>query len=260
MKLTNNTILITGGTSGIGLAFAQKFLALGNTVIVTGRSQAKIDAAISENPGLYGIAADVSDAADVARLAQKVLSDFPNLNVVMNSAGIMRTYDLFDDDLKATDLLAEIDTNLNGTILVSQTFLKHLTAQPESLLVNVSSGLANVSSAPNPIYSATKAGVHMFTDAVREQVIYQGYTNLQVTELVPPLVSETNLEENVHVEGPNNMTLTDLVAEGITGIENGSTRIDAGFAKVIRKNALENPEHFTHQMAENMLPNKFARK
>lgn len=257
MQLTNNTILITGGTSGIGLAFAQAFLVKGNTVIVTARSQDKLATVLAANPGLIGYTSDVTDSHSVEQLADQVLTNHPDLNIVMNSAGIMRAYDLFAET-KPTDLLAEVTTNLNGTILVSQTFLSHLSQMPTALLLNVSSGLANVSSAAHPIYSATKAGVHMFTDAVREQALYHGFNNLHVIELVPPLVAETNLEATTTPDAPNNMRLADLVTTGLDGIAHDVPRIDAGFAAQMHQLAKDDQEGFTHNLALGMLKQHFG--
>ncbi|WP_246281270.1 SDR family oxidoreductase [Saccharibacillus qingshengii] len=174
MKLANRTILVTGGTSGIGLAFAQRFLQMGNTVIVTGRSLQRIEEAVAGSPGLIGLAADVSDPDSVAKLAETLRADYPTLDIVFNNAGIMHEYDLFDERITAGQLAAEINTNLTGTVYVTQALLPLLAARPEAMIVNVSSLLASVSVANAPTYSATKAGVHMFSDALREQMRESG--------------------------------------------------------------------------------------
>ncbi|MCM3194855.1 SDR family NAD(P)-dependent oxidoreductase [Priestia megaterium] len=116
MKLENRTILVTGGTSGIGLAFAKRFVEMGNTVIVTSRSKQNIDQAIKENPNLIGIAADVSQVKSVDQLVHQIKQQYSKLDVLFNSAGIMRYYDLFAEEVTGGQLTTEIDTNLNGTI------------------------------------------------------------------------------------------------------------------------------------------------
>ncbi|GFH39891.1 SDR family oxidoreductase [Lactococcus insecticola] len=248
MKLTNNTILITGGTSGIGLAFAQKFLALDNTVIVTGRSQAKIDAAIFENPGLHGIAADVSDLASVRALVKTLNEKFPQLNMVINSAGIMRVKQLFDESVTAEDLTSEIETNLNGTIWVDKLLLPVLAKQPEAMIINVTSGLANISWHMTPTYSATKSGVRLFTNALRYQAKKQA-PNLHVVELVPPLVRGTALESNQGNQ-TQGITTEQLVAAGLKGIAKNKKRINVGQSKLLQVMGRTLPMAFENLMAK----------
>lgn len=122
-----------------------------------------------------------------------VKENYPDLNIEINFAGIMRPYNLLDEELSVTDMTAEISTNLIGTIIVDKIFLPQLLSKSEALIVDISSGLANLSAASHPVYSATKAGVHMFTSALREQLDYAGVKNIHVMELVPPLVAEANL-------------------------------------------------------------------
>ena len=257
MTFSNNTILISGGSSGIGLGFAKKFLDLNNQVIVTSRSQKKLDSITDIHPNLYGYTVDVTDVNSVNALKEKILLDFPNLNVLFNSAGIMKSFDLFDEHINAQMLHSEIYTNLIGTINMTKIFLNHLIKQNEPLIINVSSGLSYVSSAAHPIYSGSKSAVHMFTDALREQSIYKGYDYLTVMELVPPLVAETNLEEDAPIDAPNNMKLLDLIEEGIQAIEQKSNRLDAGHAKEMHLQSLKNSDEFTHATAKIMLPRYF---
>lgn len=257
MKLTDNTILITGGTSGIGLGLARQLNQMGNTVIVTGRSSDKIAALTATDPDLIGHPVDVSDEQSVKDLANWTKANYPALNIVINSAGIMRPYDLLDDSVSASSLVAEINTNLVGTITIDKTFLSQLVAQPESLIVNVSSGLANLSAASHPVYSATKAGVHMFTSALREQLNYAGDAHVHVMELVPPLVAETNLEAGISADVPNNMALDDLVTAAIAGMENDDPQVNAGFAAQMRQAAMTNPAEMEHQMGQQMLGQYF---
>ena len=257
MNLTDNVILVTGGTSGIGLALAQRLQSMGNQVIVLGRNQARLDQVLADNQGLIGYQADVSDSESLTQLPEWLVNHYPRLNVVINSAGIMRAYDLLDPSVTVSDLTAEIQTNLIGTIAVDKLLLPLLLKQPESLIVNVSSGLANVSSAAHPVYSGSKAGVHMFTSALREQLDYAGHTQVHVMELVPPLVAETNLESTVSAEASGNMKLSDLVDAAIKGMQNNKIRVNAGAAKALRKAGQVAPDRTEHQMAKQMLSQYF---
>lgn len=255
MQLTHHTILITGGTSGIGLAFAQKFAELGNTVIITARNQAKLDEVLAKNPDLTGFASDVSDESSLAKLTEIITEKFPNLDFLMNSAGIMRAYNLFDATFDA--LMSELETNLKGTIATTQAFLP-LLVKNRGTVLNVSSGLSNLADGAHPIYNLTKAGVHFYTDALREQAFYFDKA-LNIVELVPPLVAETNLEAHSDTNNPTNMKLTDLIAETLDGLTNNVPRIDAGFAKQLHEmgkvNAEENTHRFSQQMLGNIFPN-----
>jgi uncharacterized oxidoreductase len=162
MRSSGNTILITGSTSGIGRALAERFHAAGNQVIIAGRRQALIDEVTAANPGMAGFALNIDDAADIARFARQVLAAFPALNVLINNAGIMR----FEDATAARDLAdaeATITTNLLGPIRMTDALIDHLKAQPGAAIVNVTSGLAFVPLLTTPTYNATKAALHSYT-------------------------------------------------------------------------------------------------
>jgi len=257
MKLNNNVILITGGTSGIGLALAQRLADMDNQVIVLGRTQTKLDRVLKENPGLVGYQADVSDVATLADLPAWIQTNYPQLNMVINSAGIMRAYDLLDPDVSVAALTAEVQTNLIGTIAIDKLLLPQLTAQPEALIVNVSSGLAYVSSAAHPVYSGTKAAVHMFTSALREQLAYAGDSHVHVLELVPPMVAETNLEANANANATGNMKLSDLIDAAIKGMGNDKIRVNAGAAKMLRLAGKIAPDQIEHRTGKQMLSQYF---
>jgi len=257
MKLTDNTILITGGTSGIGLGLAQRLQTMGNKVIVLGRSEKRIAEILRDNPDFDSYQADVSKPETLKDLPAWIMTNYPKLNMVINSAGIMRPYDLLDPELTVDDLTAEINTNLIGTIAVDKLLLPQLVQQPEAMIVNVSSGLANVSSAAHPVYSATKAGVHMFTGALREQLIYAKHDNVHVMELVPPLVAETNLDSTITTSGTGNMKLSDLIDAAIKGMSSDKIRVNAGASKAMRKAGQIAPDRTEHQMAGQMLKQYF---
>ncbi|MGG3943632.1 SDR family NAD(P)-dependent oxidoreductase [Peribacillus psychrosaccharolyticus] len=262
MKLSNNTIIITGGTSGIGLAFAQEFLKRGNKVIVIGRNQQTIDQVMKEHKGLIGLQGDVSNADSVRKMAAFIKENYPEANVLFHSAGIMRTFKLLDEMLEIEHLTTEVETNLNGTMWMTKALLPQLTEQNESMIVTVSSGLSYITSPMHPVYSATKAGIHMFTDALRIQLNKSG-KNVHVMELVPPLVAETNLvlhlgaETNLEssvksVDGIQNMSLATLVKHGIKGMEKNKKRVVPGVSKFLCLAGKFFPDLLSSSMAKGM--------
>jgi uncharacterized oxidoreductase len=183
MKRTGNTILITGGGSGIGEALAQRFHDLGNTVIVTGRRREALDRAIEGRARMRAMALDVEDPSAVAEGAARLLAEHPDLNVLVNNAGIMR-FEALDRRRDLADAEATVATNLMGPIRMTDALIDHLVAQPDAAIVNVTSGLAFAPLVATPTYSAAKAGLHAYTVALREAL--RG--RVEVIELVPPAV------------------------------------------------------------------------
>lgn len=183
MKLTGNTILMTGGGSGIGQALAQRFHDLGNTVIVSGRRRAALEQTIEGRPNLHAMELDVEDAASISRFAKRVLADFPNLNVLFNNAGIMRV-EALDAARDLSDAEATIATNLLGPIRLTDALVEHLSRQADAAIINVTSGLAFVPMASAGTYSATKAAIHSYTVSLRRQLAGK----VEVIELAPPAV------------------------------------------------------------------------
>src|SRR5438105_8713035 len=184
MNIRNRTILITGGSAGIGLAFALKFLELGNEVIVTGRRQALLDEVKAKYPKLHTIQSDVADPAQIAALAKRVKADFPKLEVLMNNAGIMLQKNLKVPAADLDGLTAEMNINVGGVIRMTSAFIDILTAN-KGTVINVSSGLAFVPLPSAPIYCATKAAVHSYTQSLRFQL---EETGVEVIELMRPAV------------------------------------------------------------------------
>src|SRR5437763_2254840 len=156
MNLSGRTILITGGSAGIGLAFALKFLELGNEVIVTGRRQKVLDEVKAKHPKLHIVQSDVADPEQIAALAARVEAEFPKLDLLMNNAGIMLYKNLRAPATNLAELMAEVNINVGGVIAMTSAFIDILTAN-KGTVINVSSGLAFVPLPAAPIYSATTA-------------------------------------------------------------------------------------------------------
>jgi uncharacterized oxidoreductase len=248
MKLRGKTVLITGGTSGIGLAFARQLLQRGNTVIVTGRDQQKLDAAILADPRLHAYQSDISDPAAIVSLTDHVLQQFPLLDVVINNAGIMRNLDL-NQPRDLTDVTREIDINFSGPVRMIQQLLPHLKTRPGAAIVNISSGLAFIPLAISPVYSATKAAMHSYTQSLRKQVEGTGVT---VIELAPP-GTETPLfrgEFAKEMQGQKAMDVDVLVAKAIAAIEAGQIEIRPGLANVLMLMSRIAPRFMFRQLAK----------
>ena len=182
MKLAQQTILITGGTSGIGRELARVLVLRGNVVIITGRDADRLRATLDAFPGLHGFQSDLADSAAIARLYQDVTTRFPKLSVLINNAGIMRNIDLLEPR-SLTDLTTEIAIGLSGPIQMAQQFLPHLRAQRDAAIVNVTSGLAFIPMPISPIYCAAKAGLHSYTQSLRAQL---AGSTVAVYEIAPP--------------------------------------------------------------------------
>ncbi|WP_288989800.1 SDR family NAD(P)-dependent oxidoreductase [uncultured Sphingopyxis sp.] len=183
MKTTGNTILVTGGGSGIGLALAQRWHDAGNVVIVTGRNSAKLDAAIAGRANMHAAPLDVTDADAIAAFAADIVQRFPDLNVLVNNAGVMM-YEALDGERDLSDAEATVVTNLLGPIRLTDALIDHLVARGDGAIVNVTSGLAFVPLPKAPTYSATKAALHSYTQALRVQLAGR----VEVIELAPPAV------------------------------------------------------------------------
>jgi len=209
MQTTGNTLLVTGGGSGIGLELAKAFLALGNDVIIAGRREALLQQQVKANPGLRHVVLDISDAAHTQRVAEQLIADFPKLNAVIHCAGIMRGESLRQG---ATALDATVATNLLGPIRLDGWLLPHFLKQPHAAIVTVSSGLAFTPLALTPSYCATKAAVHSYSQSLRYQL---KDTAVKVHELAPPYV-QTELMGERQANDPHAMPLKDFIAEVMT--------------------------------------------
>jgi len=252
MKLQQRTILITGGTSGIGFELARQLLERGNTVIVTGRDPRRVADARQRLPGLHGFVSDVADEASIEALHREVTGSFPALDVLVNNAGIMRNLNL--THVRAlSDVTREIDVNLRGPVQMVQQFLPHLRGRGQAAIVNVSSGLAFVPLAISPVYSAAKAALHAYTRALRVQLAGSG---IQVVELAPPPV-ETRLmraEFEAELKASKGMSVEALARAAIAGIERGREEIRPGLANVLNAMSRIAPQFMFRQMTRMMMP------
>lgn len=226
MKLTGRTILITGGSAGIGLAFALKFLELGNEVVVTGRRQPVLDQVKAKHPKLHTIQSDVADPAQIAILAARVKADFPKLDVLMNNAGIMLYKNLRAPAADLAGLMAEMNVNVGGVITTTSAFIDILRAN-KGTVINTSSALAFVPLPSAPIYSATKAAIHSYTQSLRFQL---EETGVEVIELMPPGV-KTHMTTKLAEGGVSVITTDELVKQSFTALNAGAIEIRPGQAK-----------------------------
>ena len=248
MELRNNTILITGGTSGIGLEFASQLLNLGNTVIITGRNQAKLDETKKRFPKVYIFQSDVSNLRAIAQLYEQVVKQFPDLNILINNAGEMRKINLLEKSIEPESINREIEINLSGPIRMVQQFLPHLQTKKSASIVNVTSGLAFVPFPVSPIYGATKSGLHSYTKSLRVQL---QKTNIKVFELVAPGVNTPLNDKFVGAVDTKSLMETDkLVTTAIKGIQNNKWEIYPGLANVIKIMSRVAPGLIFSQMAK----------
>jgi uncharacterized oxidoreductase len=210
MQMTGNTILITGGGSGIGRGLAKAFFELGNEVVIAGRRKRALEQTAAEFPGMKTAALDIEDAEAVRAFGERMAKDFPKLNAVIHNAGVMRPEDLKKG--ATADAEAIIRTNLLGPIRLTAALLPQLLNQPRAAIITVSSGLAFVPMAITPTYCATKAAIHSYTQSLRRQL---AGTAIQVIELIPPYV-QTELMGAGQAADPRAMPLADFIAESMS--------------------------------------------
>jgi uncharacterized oxidoreductase len=218
MSFTENTVLITGGTSGIGRALAEALQKKGNTVIIAGRRRHLLDEVTRADPGMQAVELNMDNASDIARVAAQLTRDYPALNTVIHNAGIMKPEDLKKGELETAE--AVIATNLLGPIRLTAALMPHLLKQPTGTIFTVSSGLAFVPLAFTPTYNATKAAIHSYTMSLRYQL---RETNLRVREIIPPWVA-TGLMGAIPSD-PRAMPLEDFIAEAIALIDTEADEI-----------------------------------
>lgn len=219
MKMTGNTILVTGGGSGIGRALAERLHDRGNGVIVAGRRRAALDEVIAGREGMAALELDVADAGSIAAAIAEITERFPDLNVLVNNAGISRSEDLTTEvwDLDLAE--ATIATNVTGVLRLTGALLPLLRRRPEAAVITTTSGLAYVPLASHPTYSATKAFLHSWIQSLRHQL---RETDVEVLELSPPYV-QTELGGPQQATDPHAMPLEDYADEVMALLESGNT-------------------------------------
>jgi uncharacterized oxidoreductase len=227
MKISNRTVLVTGGTSGIGLGIAEAFQRSKSRVIVCGRNREKLSMVKEKFPDITAIPCDVVDALQRKKLAIEVLRRFPDLDVLVNNAGIQRYIDLKKgyDELKSGE--DEIATNFVSTVELTALFISHLMKRPSAAVINVSSGLGFMPMYNTPVYSATKAAIHTYSLVLRQQL---KDTSVKVIEIVPPMV-DTDLNKEgrdaAHLKF-RGVSLSEYIPTVINGLENDADIIFHG--------------------------------
>ena len=220
MNTASDTVLITGGGTGIGRAFAEALHARGARVIIAGRRAAPLEEVVAANPGMAHVVLDVADPEAIKTVAARLVADHPDLNVVVNNAGIMRPEDLSGGVFDLSVVEETIGINLLGTIRLTAALLPHLLTRPSATVVTVSSGLAFVPLAATPTYNATKAAIHSWSQSLRHQL---KDTMVRVVEWAPPAVA-TDLMPG-HAQNPNSMPLADFTAESLALFEAGHDEV-----------------------------------
>lgn len=249
MKLDGNTILITGGASGIGLEMAKQFLKHKNTIIITGRNKSKLDAIKKQYPDIHVIQSDVSQTKEIQALCAQVTRDFPALNLIINNAGVMQTINVHSDKLSLDELTMEIDINLKGPIRMAKAFLSHLKTKENAAIVNVTSGLAFVPLPTAPVYCSTKAALHSFSQSLRVQL---KNTKIKVFELAPP-ATKTELLGDVSSDdfkGVSVMPVEDMVRDFMHGIENNKYEIRPGQSNQLKIMSRVAPQFILKQLSK----------
>lgn len=184
MNITGNTILITGGTSGIGLAFAEEFIKEGNKVIITGRREDRLNEIKNRLPGIITKVSDVTDASQRIELAAWISENHPDTNILINNAGVQLITD-FKKTIDLTRIQSEVETNFTAPLHLASLFVPHLSKTPNAAIINITSGLAFVPIAMMAVYCATKAAMHSLTMSMRYQL---KQTGIKVFEIAPPSV------------------------------------------------------------------------
>ena len=244
MKLTGRTILVTGGSAGIGLAFALKFLELGNEVIVTGRRQSALDDLKRIHPKLGTIQSDVADPAQIAALARRMKAEYPKLDVLMNNAGIMLHKNLRAPATDLEGLMTEMNVNVGGVIRTTSAFIDILVAN-KGTVINVSSALAFVPLPSAPVYCATKAAVHSYTQSLRFQL--EG-TGVEVIELMPPAVNTDLSADLANGDGFTLLTTDELVKQSFASLKRGAREVRPGQAKLLALMRRIAPDYINRQL------------
>jgi uncharacterized oxidoreductase len=234
MELSGNTILITGGTSGIGLELATQLSKWNNTILVTGRDLQKLQELQQTLPSVHTYQSDISDPAAIVLLYQRVTNDFPDLNVLINNAGVMRMLSL-NGQHGVQDIGREIDINLLGSVRMVEQFLPFLKTKPHAAIINTSSGLAFLPLPSAPIYCATKAAIHSYTQSLRVQL---QNTHVKVFEIAPPPTGTPLMDnfgsDSFNSHSPGVMKVDKMVRAVLKGLEKDIYEIRPGTSNILK--------------------------
>lgn len=244
MKTSKNTVLITGGSAGIGFEIAKQLSAKDNHVIIVGRNQERLQKAADQLQHVTAINADIADAADVDTLVAKLKSDFPNLNVVINNAGYATLNSIVNDDDIFEKAGAEMRTNYLSVVRLNQKLLPILQKQDEAAIVNVSSIVAFVPGKLTATYSATKAALHSYTQALRVALTD---TQVKVFELMPPLV---DTEFSAEIGGHKGIPASQVADEFLAGLETDNYEIRVANTEQLYQLFLSSPTEALRVMNE----------
>ena len=234
MDISGNTILITGGATGIGYAMAEAFLEARNEVIICGRREERLLEAQKKHPEFHIKVCNVAEEADRRKLVEWITANFPQLNILVNNAGVQRDIDFTKGIAEFLAGESEIKFNLEAPIVLSGMFIPYLAGKKEAAIINVSSGLGFVPAARMPVYSATKAGLHAFSMALRQQLLKLG---IKVFEVVPPAV-DTELNPEGRAKRGNykaNLTPEEFVLAVMKGFKNDIFEIGYGMSEGLIK-------------------------
>ncbi|MCT9126248.1 SDR family oxidoreductase [Cupriavidus gilardii] len=229
MQLTDNTIFITGGTSGIGRGLAEAFHRLGNQVIIGGRRKHLLDEVTKANPGMAAIELDIADADSVAKAATELTARFPKLNVLINNAGIM-PFDQADAAIDEATMQATVTTNLLGPIRMTSALIEHLKRQPRSVVIHNTSALAYVPLANTAVYSATKAALHSY--ALSQRFMLR-HTSVRVQEIAPPWVNTDLIHKS---DDPRAMPLDAFIEQTMAALATDAEEVLVEAARPLRDN------------------------
>jgi uncharacterized oxidoreductase len=246
MKLSGNTIFITGGGSGIGRGLAEALHALGNQVIISGRRKGHLDATTKANPGMRSEELNVEDPASIAAVAKKLITEYPKLNVLINNAGIMKIDDAsstIDDGL----LVSIITTNLLGPIRMTSALIEHLKKQDEAVVIHMSSGLGFVPLALTAVYSSTKAALHSYALSQRYRLKDSA---VRVLEIAPPWVQTELLGSS---DEPRAMPLAEFIDETIKILGTNAEEILVERVKPLRNSPGPNDRAFVTQFNDRLM-------
>lgn len=248
MQLTNNTLFITGGASGIGRGLAEAFHKLGNKVIIAGRRKALLDEVIAANPGMEGLELDINDPQSIDKVAKTLISRYPSLNVLINNAGIMP----FDDAAGHIDeatMIGTITTNLMGPIRLTSALIEHLKSQPRAVIINNTSVLAFVPLAGNAVYSATKAALHSYSLSQRFML---RDTTVTVQEIAPPWVNTDLVHKG---DDPRAMPLDAFIEETMRGLGTDVPEVIVEAIRPLRDNPGSQEHALIHGFNQSVVDN-----